>query len=365
MKRPAESAPPHTVRRTDRLPHRSKTSSSSSSLSLLVEPTQLLFPPPHRERAVQNIVLLSNIGKLPCVFKIKALTPERYYTKPNIGVVFPAEAVRVRFILRPQVKDLPANTHDRFRLFVQTVPSSWLVRKPQGMSESKLKELWNELGGDAAPTLILKRDLMCSFSSDFPVPVGAQITVLDPAAVGLDTPSPRGNTGDFASIERGKDSKNREDEDEDEKKKNTNNSNDRQQQKDGKLIQPMGAITDKNSHTMRSRGNSKSSNHPNSENTRMKQTLEKVGDKEKDYTTITTEDSKMNDNSRNGIKKKSKGGSEKVGYSFRLSVVILLMLLAYGAGLWISFIIDNNIKKHSNFSSSPAAPSLGTAPKTV
>ncbi|KEG05620.1 hypothetical protein DQ04_19951000, partial [Trypanosoma grayi] len=120
---------------TDAFPK--KKASTESSVSVLVEPTQLFFPPPHRNRAVQNTIVLYNTGTLPCVFKIKAQTPHRYFTKPNIGTISANGAVRLRFILRPQKDNLPPTTCDRFRLCVSPIPASLLAQRPKLLREKR------------------------------------------------------------------------------------------------------------------------------------------------------------------------------------------------------------------------------------
>ncbi|RNF02572.1 hypothetical protein TraAM80_06305 [Trypanosoma rangeli] len=164
---------------------------SASETLVLLEPSSLLFPPPHRGRAVQNVVVMYNIGSLPCIFKIKSRTPERYYIKPNMGTISAQGAVRVCCILRPQAEDLPSTTRDVFRFCLKPIPWRLLPKRRELLHGAKLKKLWDAADCEALTTVT--KQLHCCFEGDAASPPGAFITVLDPATIGLEIPAERTN----------------------------------------------------------------------------------------------------------------------------------------------------------------------------
>ncbi|RNF20926.1 uncharacterized protein Tco025E_03684 [Trypanosoma conorhini] len=154
---------------------------------MLVEPSSLLFPPPHRNRAVQNVVVLYNISRQPCIFKVKSRTPERYYIQPHMGTISAQGAVRIRCILRPQYEDLPPATRDVFRFCLKPISSKWVPEKRRLLHGAKLKKLWDAANMETSTTVT--KELSCIFKGDAAPPPGALITVLDPATIGLGTPA--------------------------------------------------------------------------------------------------------------------------------------------------------------------------------
>jgi hypothetical protein len=187
-----------------------------------IEPNSLVFPPPHFGRCIQNAISIYNVSKQPGVFKMRSQNPERYVAKPHVAVVAPESATRIFVTLRDMntlgLKNLPEDTHDRFRISLKLYDPSKVD------ATLSPKELWNVLDERGAK-VDHEQDLLSYFTMR-DTPVGGLVTFFPPtyipvtptahhrtdggAAAGADggandTPSPRSAAGNAASRALGSD----------------------------------------------------------------------------------------------------------------------------------------------------------------
>ncbi|CBZ25480.1 hypothetical protein, unknown function [Leishmania mexicana MHOM/GT/2001/U1103] len=144
-----------------------------------IEPSCLVFPPPHFGRCIQNAISIYNVSKQPCVFKMRSQNPERYVAKPHVAIVAPESATRSFVTLRDMntlgVKNLPEGTQDRFRFSLRLYDP---VTVDPLLSP---KDLWNLLTarGDKVDH---EQDLIAYFTKR-DTPVGGLVTFFPPTYI--------------------------------------------------------------------------------------------------------------------------------------------------------------------------------------
>lgn len=154
----AEAVPSH---RSHKMP------ASPVSTSVSIRPEYLVFPPPHQGRAIQNVIYVLNTADTACVYKLQTQYPNRYVAKPNVAVIAPRSATRVKVTLCVTEVDgsLPPDTRERFRISVKMLPEAPSATLPP-------KEVWSR----SQEPILLQRDLVAYFSADVPTPIGGMVS---------------------------------------------------------------------------------------------------------------------------------------------------------------------------------------------
>lgn len=144
-----------------------------------ITPEYLLFPPPHNGRAVQNVIYLYNTSDKPCVYKLRSQNPMRYVAKPNVAVIGPKSATRVKvtLCLAKGEETVPAATEERFRISVKRLskpPPTVSSRAPpeRWYAGADPKEVWSSCGEPVGH----EKELMAYFRADLPLPPGGMVT---------------------------------------------------------------------------------------------------------------------------------------------------------------------------------------------
>lgn len=161
-----------------------------------IEPNCLVFPPPHFGRCIQNAISVYNVSKLPCIFKMRSQNPERYVAKPHVAVVAAESATRIFVTLRDMntlgIKNLPEDTHDRFRISIK-------LYDPATVDASLApKELWNVLQERGAK-VDHEQDLVSYFTKR-DTPVGGLVTFFPPTYIPVTPTAPHRAGGGAAAV---------------------------------------------------------------------------------------------------------------------------------------------------------------------
>ncbi|GET87678.1 hypothetical protein, unknown function [Leishmania tarentolae] len=144
-----------------------------------IEPSHLVFPPPHFGRCIQNAISIYNVSKQPCVFKMRSQNPERYVAKPHIAIVAPESATRSFVTLRDMntlgMKSLPEETQDRFRFSLK-------FYDPRTVDPSvSARDMWNLLTA-RDNKVDHEQDLIAYFTKK-DTPVGGLVTFFPPTYI--------------------------------------------------------------------------------------------------------------------------------------------------------------------------------------
>lgn len=159
-------------------------------MAIVVDPLQLYFPSPH-QRAISNVITVTNNTATAVIFKLRAVTPERYSVKPKIDLLSPGASVRILITMSPLAEDVdPTKFRDGFQIDFAAPASS---------GSSDLKVAWN-----SATPLAKKVFLQCNFTlpadripsnarvdfpAMFPTPPRANASV-SPAGTATSAPPP-------------------------------------------------------------------------------------------------------------------------------------------------------------------------------
>lgn len=144
---------------------------------LHIEPPYLVFPPPHNDRCIQNVLYLYNASSSYCVYKLYSHHPEYYNAKPNIATIAPRTVVRIWIILRAtgsQDFKFAPDYVDKFHLCVKVFPSmeTALTVTPQ--------DAWKQAGENVDHRYIIK----AYFSSNVSIPENMSISFHPPSHAG-------------------------------------------------------------------------------------------------------------------------------------------------------------------------------------
>ncbi|KPI89068.1 hypothetical protein ABL78_1804 [Leptomonas seymouri] len=158
---------------------------SKTRPQIKIEPSYLVFPPPHFGRCIQNAISIYNVSKQPCVFKMRCQNPIRYVAKPHVAVVAPESATRISVTLRDMntqgMKNLPEDTLDRFRISIKFYDPSTV---DAALSPKELWSMLQERGAKADH----QQDLVSYFTKRDP-PVGGLVMFFPPTYIPV-TPAP-------------------------------------------------------------------------------------------------------------------------------------------------------------------------------
>ncbi|KAG5481578.1 hypothetical protein LSCM1_05602 [Leishmania martiniquensis] len=159
--------------------HPQRHRSSKKHAQIKIEPTCLVFPPPHFGRCIQNAISIYNVSKQPCVFKMRSQNPERYVAKPHVAIMAPESATRSFVTLRDMntmgMKNLPESTQDRFRFSLK-------LYDPTTVDPSlSPKDLWNLLAA-RGQKVDHEQDLIAYFTKR-DTPVGGLVTFFPPTYI--------------------------------------------------------------------------------------------------------------------------------------------------------------------------------------
>ncbi|CAG9572354.1 hypothetical protein LMJF_17_1210 [Leishmania major strain Friedlin] len=158
---------------------------SKAHPQIKIEPSCLVFPPPHFGRCIQNAISIYNVSKQPCVFKMRSQNPERYVAKPHVAIVAPESATRSFVTLRDMntlgMKNLPEGTQDRFRFSLK-------LYNPTTVDPSlSPKDLWNLLT-ERGDKVDHEQDLIAYFTKR-DTPVGGLVTFFPPTYIPVIPPA--------------------------------------------------------------------------------------------------------------------------------------------------------------------------------